>query len=345
MVGVFVDAPLAEIVATVAHTGIRVVQLHGDEPESYAAALKMPLMRAAGVDVAPERWAEALLLLDAVAGPQRGGTGTRVDWQQAAAIARRRKVVLAGGLTPGNVAEAVAHRAPVRRGRVVGRGGRARPEEPGEGGGVSRERARGVREAFVGAGLSGRRPEGTDVEDRSDTGTGVRAARSGRARLLRRVRGTLRARNAGRAGRGADGRLPGVARRRALPGGARLAARHLRRASDAAVRDAPSRRRGLRRARRADPAQARGPHAHRRAQDQQRARAGAARQADGQAPHRRRNRRRPARRGHGHGVRAARPRVPRLHGRRGHAPPGAQRRAHAAPRRVGRSRWTRAARR
>jgi len=108
VVGVFVDAPLADIVATVAHTGIRVVQLHGDEPESYAAALKIPVMRAAGVDVAPESWAEALLLLDAVAGPQRGGTGTRVDWQQAAAIARRRKVVLAGGLTPGNVAEAVA---------------------------------------------------------------------------------------------------------------------------------------------------------------------------------------------------------------------------------------------
>src|SRR6187399_2225846 len=51
VVGVFVNAPLADIVATVAHTGIRIAQLHGDEPESYAAALKMPLMRAAGVEV------------------------------------------------------------------------------------------------------------------------------------------------------------------------------------------------------------------------------------------------------------------------------------------------------
>jgi len=108
VVGVFVDASLAEIVATVAHTGIRVVQLHGDEPESYGTALKMPLVRAAAVDVAAESWPKALLLLDAVSGRQRGGTGTRVDWQQAAAIARRRKVVLAGGLTPDNVAEAVA---------------------------------------------------------------------------------------------------------------------------------------------------------------------------------------------------------------------------------------------
>ncbi len=90
---------------------------------------------------------------------QRGGTGTRVDWQQAAAIARRRKVVLAGGLTPDNVAEADGDRAPVRRGRVVGRGGRARPEEPGQGVALPRRGARGIRAVFVGAGLQ-TRPKG-----------------------------------------------------------------------------------------------------------------------------------------------------------------------------------------
>jgi phosphoribosylanthranilate isomerase len=108
VVGVFVDTPLDEIVATVAHTGIRVVQLHGDEPESYAAALKMPLLRATGVDVPVESWPGATLLLDAVSAGARGGTGRRVDWVQAAAIAQRRKTVLAGGLTPDNVAEAIA---------------------------------------------------------------------------------------------------------------------------------------------------------------------------------------------------------------------------------------------
>jgi len=107
VVGVFVNAPVEEIVAIVAHTGIRIVQLHGDEPESYAAALKMPLLRAAGVDVALEAWPAATLLLDAASGAGRGGTGTRVDWGKAAAIARRRKTVLAGGLTPDNVAEAI----------------------------------------------------------------------------------------------------------------------------------------------------------------------------------------------------------------------------------------------
>jgi len=108
VVGVFVNAPLEEIVATVAHSGIRVVQLHGDEPERYAAALKMPLLRAAGVDVALDSWPTATLLLDATSAAQRGGTGQRVDWEKAAAVASRRRAVLAGGLTPDNVAEAIA---------------------------------------------------------------------------------------------------------------------------------------------------------------------------------------------------------------------------------------------
>ena len=87
--------------------------------------------------------------------------------------------------------------------------------------------------------------------------------------------------------------------------------------------------------RRAHSAQARGPDPHRRAQDQQRARPGAARRAHGQEAHRRGDRRRAARRRQRHGVRAARPRVRRLHGRRGHGAPGAQRLSHAAARRRG----------
>ena len=86
--------------------------------------------------------------------------------------------------------------------------------------------------------------------------------------------------------------------------------------------------RRLSRARRPpDLPQARGPQPHRRAQDQQRARPGAAGQADGQDADHRRDRRRPARRRHRDRVRAARPRVHRLHGHRGHAPPEAQRRS------------------
>jgi phosphoribosylanthranilate isomerase len=48
------------------------------------------------------------LLLDAHDPVRRGGTGMTVDWQQAADLARRRRLVLAGGLRPSNVAEAIA---------------------------------------------------------------------------------------------------------------------------------------------------------------------------------------------------------------------------------------------
>ena len=88
--------------------------------------------------------------------------------------------------------------------------------------------------------------------------------------------------------------------------------------------------------------EARGPRPHRRPQDQQRRRPGAAREADGQDAGHRRDRRRPARRRDRDRLRAARARVRRLHGHRGHAPPGAERRADAAAGRRGRARSRRA---
>jgi phosphoribosylanthranilate isomerase len=59
------------------------------------------------VDRADAWPASTTLLLDAHDPVKRGGTGQTVDWTAAAAIAARRKVLLAGGLTPDNVAEAV----------------------------------------------------------------------------------------------------------------------------------------------------------------------------------------------------------------------------------------------
>jgi phosphoribosylanthranilate isomerase len=52
----------------------------------------------------PER---VVLMVDAIDPQQRGGTGTRADWTAAAALARQRQVILAGGLRPENVGEAV----------------------------------------------------------------------------------------------------------------------------------------------------------------------------------------------------------------------------------------------
>ena len=98
--------------------------------------------------------------------------------------------------------------------------------------------------------------------------------------------------------------------------------------------DAADARRALR-AREADLPEARGPPPHGRAQAEQRARPGRARPAARQAADRRRDGRRAARRRDGDRLRALRPRVRRLHGRRGHAPPAAERRADGAARRRG----------
>ncbi len=87
--------------------------------------------------------------------------------------------------------------------------------------------------------------------------------------------------------------------------------------------------------RRPDPAQARGPQPHRRAQDPQRARPGPAHPADGQDPGDRRDRRRPARCRLGHRGGVPRPGLRGLHGRGGHRAAGAQRGADAAARRRG----------
>jgi phosphoribosylanthranilate isomerase len=110
-VGVFVDEPVSGIRETVEQVGLTAVQLHGDEPPAYADVLDWPVLRAVSVaDLmhASELWAPGTaLLVDNIDPVRRGGTGTSIDWSRAAAIAHTRKVVLAGGLTPENVASAI----------------------------------------------------------------------------------------------------------------------------------------------------------------------------------------------------------------------------------------------
>ncbi len=111
-VGVFVNQPADEIRAAMAASGVTTVQLHGDELPVDAEGLSCPLLRSADVariDAIDAAWPEpALLLLDAYDPQRRGGTGISVDWTRAATVAARRRVVLAGGLTPDRVAEAIA---------------------------------------------------------------------------------------------------------------------------------------------------------------------------------------------------------------------------------------------
>jgi phosphoribosylanthranilate isomerase len=111
-VGLFVNESAEHIREVVARTGIRTVQLHGDERPALARELGQPVLRAIDVQAAERGcadWPEGTtFLLDTMDPVRRGGTGVRVDWKRAAALAKEWRVVLAGGLNPDNVALAIA---------------------------------------------------------------------------------------------------------------------------------------------------------------------------------------------------------------------------------------------
>ena len=116
-VGVFVNQPVEYVsgVASLVHLGA--VQLHGDETPQYASQLSAPIVKALPLTTLGERdlaaWPdETMVLLDVHDPVKRGGTGRTIDWGAAAAISARRRIVLAGGLTPDNVADAVARVRP-----------------------------------------------------------------------------------------------------------------------------------------------------------------------------------------------------------------------------------------
>lgn len=112
---------LAEVTALMRESGATVAQLHGEFPTVAISALREALPYAAvvkSVHVTGEETIAAALsaariadaiLLDTRARGRIGGTGTTHDWSISARIAARspKPVILAGGLTPDNVAEAV----------------------------------------------------------------------------------------------------------------------------------------------------------------------------------------------------------------------------------------------
>ena len=74
--------------------------------------MSWPILRSVTLDQTHgsiEGWPDATtFLIDAADPHRRGGTGEAVDWTQAATLARQHRAVLAGGLTPENVEEAIA---------------------------------------------------------------------------------------------------------------------------------------------------------------------------------------------------------------------------------------------
>jgi phosphoribosylanthranilate isomerase len=129
VVGLFVNEAPARINAIAAEVGLDVVQLHGDEQPGDLRLLHLPALRAIRLSAEEslprvrERITASVVmaqgrpdgplgqpltpLLDAHAPGMYGGTGARADWTLAARLAALWPLLLAGGLTPENVGDAV----------------------------------------------------------------------------------------------------------------------------------------------------------------------------------------------------------------------------------------------
>ena len=113
-VGVFVDAPMAEVNQIADAVGLDYVQLHGHETAEIARMAERPVIKAYryGDDFDAETanvYPAEIILVDSYVKGAAGGTGLTFHWQEAAReIARVTKpVLIAGGITAANVREAV----------------------------------------------------------------------------------------------------------------------------------------------------------------------------------------------------------------------------------------------
>jgi phosphoribosylanthranilate isomerase len=107
-VGVFVDEPIENVIALVESRAIRMVQLHGNESEDYAAELKsrgISVIRAFKVSSEADIEAARNTCADYVLLDSGSGSGETFDWSLIKNVGR--DFFLAGGLTADNAAEAV----------------------------------------------------------------------------------------------------------------------------------------------------------------------------------------------------------------------------------------------
>lgn len=96
-VGVFQNAPLEEVKQLSGYFDI--IQLHGEEPPEYAAALPLPVWKVLHPGESGDGYPAERFVVDSA----NGGSGCCCDWQFAAEAARRWRVMLAGGINAANV--------------------------------------------------------------------------------------------------------------------------------------------------------------------------------------------------------------------------------------------------
>ncbi len=116
-VGVFVDAAEAFIHEAAARCGLSALQLHGDETPDFCRRFALPVIKAFRIR-GPESlralaaYDTAAWLLDSYVPGHPGGTGARFNWELVRGVPSGTPIILAGGLTPENVADAVRRTRP-----------------------------------------------------------------------------------------------------------------------------------------------------------------------------------------------------------------------------------------
>jgi phosphoribosylanthranilate isomerase len=113
VVAVVADLSLQELGRVRSDTGIRWLQLSGSEEPELVAELQPEAYKGIRIGSAEDvslaaRYSGDRVLVDAKVEGALGGTGRSFDWSLVSELARTRRVVLAGGLRPDNVARAVA---------------------------------------------------------------------------------------------------------------------------------------------------------------------------------------------------------------------------------------------
>lgn len=112
-VGLFVDAAVAQVEAVLSSVALDLLQFHGDESADYCEQFGRPYLKA--VSMRPDRDVLAYMagypsaagfLLDAYHPAVAGGSGEQFDWRRVPQYCSH-AIVLAGGLQPGNVTEAI----------------------------------------------------------------------------------------------------------------------------------------------------------------------------------------------------------------------------------------------
>ncbi len=111
-VGVFVDEEIREMERIASYAGLDVIQLHGSEPPDKCNAVRkvikaVRVKHPADIEILRQYRDISAFLLDTFSPSASGGTGETFNWEIAVEAKRFGRIILAGGLNPGNVEEAI----------------------------------------------------------------------------------------------------------------------------------------------------------------------------------------------------------------------------------------------